>query len=83
MYCHIALPIVFVLLISRFRSRFCSNGTRNGNNRTMIGGGGNLNKPEEETAAATGTPCGDEGEEGSDYKIRAGRRSEFVLILNS
>ena len=51
------------LFHSRFRSRFCSNGTKNGNRS-----GGSGNKDEE-----TGTPC-EEGE-GSDYKIRAGRRS--------
>ena len=74
----IAFP-TFVLF-SRFRSRFCSNGTKNGNNRTTIGA--NLNRAEETAAAAAGTPCEGEGEEGSDYKIRAGRRLEPVTIID-
>ena len=72
----IAFP-TFVLF-SRFRSRFCSNGTKNGNNRTTIGA--NLIRAEE--TAAAGTPCEGEGEEGSDYKIRAGRRLEPVAIID-
>ena len=57
------LLISLSFFYSRFRSRFCSNGTTG----TRSG-----NKDED----TTGTPC-EEGE-GSDYKIRGGRR--YVVV---